>query len=279
MIISDMSDTSHQAPAECSSHDSEQHPTIANLLNRRSIRHFKPSPVPPKVIDTLETVAQHAATSQYLNSWSMLRVEDEDLKQALARIGRQPYIAEAPLLYVFIIDQHRNARLAERQGVDTASEDFTLNSSYIFAQSQNDAVLALHAMETAAYALGLGCVILGSVLNDIDGLIDLLKLPALTYPVLGLAIGEPDEHPALKPRLPKAMQVFENTYPDDATLDLPDQALEDFDSAVHHYYDLRDPSRPLATFSEQIAAKSQASSPLAKPLEPPAIRQGFTPGR
>ena len=39
--------------------------------------------------------------------------------------------------------------------------------SYRYTQAQNDAVLALHAMETAAYSLGLGCVILGSLLNDV----------------------------------------------------------------------------------------------------------------
>ena len=52
------------------------------------------------------------------------------------------------------------------------SDDFTLNNSYRFSQAQNDAVLALHAMETAAESLGLGCVILGSILNDVPRLIE-----------------------------------------------------------------------------------------------------------
>lgn len=55
-------------------------------------------------------------------------------------------------------------------------------------------------METAAYSLGLGCVILGSLLNNIPGLIDVLNLPEYTYPVLGLAIGKPDQNPTVKPR-------------------------------------------------------------------------------
>lgn len=67
-------------------------------------------------------------------------------------------------------------------------------------------------METAAYSLGLGCVILGSLLNDVPALIDLLNLPEYTYPVLGLAIGKPDQDPALKPRMPRSMQFFENEY-------------------------------------------------------------------
>lgn len=116
-------------------------------------------------------------------------------------------------------------------------------------------MLALHAMETAAESLGLGCVILGSLLNDIPQLIDLLNLPEYTYPVLGLAIGKPDQTPAVKPRMPRAMQFFENTYPADAEAVL-DQ-LPAFDEQVHQYYDLRQADRPVDAFSDQVATISR----------------------
>lgn len=173
--------------------------TIETLLNRRSIRKFKDEPIDDDATATLETVAQHAASSQFLNDWSAIRVSDPAIKARLAEIGNQPYIATAPLLYVFVIDEHRNARIAQRKGIDPASDEFHLKYSYRFTQAQNDAVLALHAMETAAYSLGLGGVILGSLLNDVPALIDLLNLPEYTYPVLGLALGKPDQEPTLKP--------------------------------------------------------------------------------
>ena len=179
--------------------------TVDTLLERRSIRKFKPKPLPDDVVETLETVAQHAASSQFLNDWSAIRVTEPAAKKRLAEIGGQPYIATAPLLYVFVLDEHRNAAIAARKGVEVASDAFTLNGSYRFTQAQNDAVLALHAMETAAYSLGLGCVILGSLLNDVPALIDLLNLPEYTYPVLGIAIGKPDQEPAIKPRMPRSM--------------------------------------------------------------------------
>ena len=163
--------------------------TIETLLNRRSIRKFVAEPFDDDTVATLETVAQHAASSQYLNDWSAVRVKDPALKKRMSEIGRQPYIAEAPLLYVFVADEHRNAIIAESKGVSTDSDTYGLAGSYRFSQAQNDAVLALHAMETAAYSLGLGCVILGSLLNDVPGLIEALHLPQYTYPVLGLAIG------------------------------------------------------------------------------------------
>ena len=58
---------------------------------------------------------------------------------------------------------------------------------------------------------GTGRDLLGST-NNIPGLIDVLNLPEYTYPVLGLAIGKPDQNPTVKPRMPHTMQFFENTY-------------------------------------------------------------------
>lgn len=164
--------------------------TIETLLGRRSIRKFKDEAIDDDTRATLEAAAQHAASSQFLNDWSAIRITDPSIKSTLAQIGNQPYIATAPLLYVFVLDEHRNANIAKRKGIDPASSEFHLKYSYRFTQGQNDAVLALHAMETAAESLGLGCVILGSLLNDIPQLIDLLNLPEYTYPVLGLAIGK-----------------------------------------------------------------------------------------
>lgn len=247
--------------------------TIDTLLERRSIRKFKPKPLPDDVVETLETVAQHAPSSQYLNDWSAIRITDPATKKRLAEIGGQPYIATAPLLYVFVLDEHRNAAIAAAKGVETASDAFTLNGTYRYSQAQNDAVLALHAMETAAYSLGLGCVVLGSLLNDVAALIDLLNLPEYTYPVLGLAIGKPDQDPAIKPRMPRSMQFFENEYPsnDESLL----AGLPEFDEQVHQYYDLRNTERPVDAFSDQIAANAVDDSVNAKAVVAQAKRQGF----
>lgn len=246
--------------------------TIEALLGRRSIRKFKDEAIDDDTRATLETVAQHAASSQFLNDWSAIRITDPAIKAKLAEFGHQPYIATAPLLYVFVIDEHRNARIAERKGIDPASDEFHLKYSYRFTQAQNDAVLALHAMETAAYSLGLGCVILGSLLNNIPGLIDVLNLPEYTYPVLGLAIGKPDQNPTVKPRMPRTMKFFENTYPADADGVL-DQ-LPAFDEEVHRYYDLRQADRPVDAFSDQVATISQQDVSHQTLLDK-AAAQGF----
>lgn len=73
--------------------------TIEALLGRRSIRKFKDEAIDDDTRATLETVAQHAASSQFLNDWSAIRITDPATKAKLAEFGHQPYIATAPLLY------------------------------------------------------------------------------------------------------------------------------------------------------------------------------------
>ena len=46
--------------------------------------------------------------------------------------------------------------------------------------------------------MGLGGVILGSVKNDPIELIRVLDLPKMTFPLLGLQVGIPDQDPQLK---------------------------------------------------------------------------------
>ncbi len=248
--------------------------TLDVLLNRRSIRAYTDEPVSEQDIDAIEAAAQRAATSQFYNAWSVIRITDTDLKKKLAEVARQPYVATAPLLYVFIADQHRNYRIAEAKGV--TENDITYGTSFMLGQAQNDAVLALHAMETAAESLGLGGVILGSLLNNIDELIDLLHLPQHTFPVLGLALGHPAQQPQLKPRMPRNLQFFDNAYPADS--ENPDILAQftDFDATVHQYYDLRDSSKPVAGFTDQIARGATSDAPIKKDLHGHEVKQGFT---
>ena len=92
-------------------------PTVDVLLDRRSIRAFQQEPIDPQILTTIEAAAQHAASSQYLNDWSAIRILDHTLKQQIAEVGHQPYIADAAALYVFVLDEYRNAVIARNSGV------------------------------------------------------------------------------------------------------------------------------------------------------------------
>ena len=53
-------------------------------------------------------------------------------------------------------------------------------------QAAEDAILALQNALTAIESMGLGGVVLGSIKNDPEKLIQVLDLPKMTFPILGL---------------------------------------------------------------------------------------------
>ena len=94
--------------------------------------------------------------------------------------------------------------------------------------------------------------------------------------VLGLAIGKPDQAPALKPRMPRELQFFDDVYPsdDDATESIKER-IGAFDVSVHEYYDLRNTDRPVDAFSDQIASIAAQRMDAAHQVIPNATSQGF----
>lgn len=78
-----------------------------------------------------------------------------------------------------------------------------------------------------------------------------LDLPKLTFPVLGMQVGVPDQEPQLKPRLPLEFTCFEGSYKKD--FDVKD--LKGYDDVVTTYYDLRDANRRIDSFTKQITSK------------------------
>lgn len=109
--------------------------------------------------------------------------------------------------------------------------------------------MAVQNTLVAAESMGLGGVILGSVKNDPIELIRVLDLPKMTFPLLGLQVGIPDQDPQLKPRLPLDTLVMENDYHRDFSVN----DLKDYDQEVTQYYDLRDANRRIDSFTKQIA--------------------------
>lgn len=221
--------------------------TIKVLFERRTIRNFSNEKVSDEERQAIEKAGQQAPTSRFLNGWSAIRVEDPALKKAFVEITHQPYVGQAPLLYIFLVDMARNREIAKEQGDDENKIQFS--GSHSFFQGYQDAVLALSAMMTAAESFNLGSVVLGSILFDISRVIELLHLPPYTFPVLGLAIGHIAKAPALKPRMPSQDQIFVNSYPSKKDWS---KELADFSKQVGQYVDVRHPDQTIPPFLDSI---------------------------
>lgn len=237
-------------------------------LNHKSIRKFKDEQLPKEVIETLVNVARHTATSNFMQSYSIVCLSSQEKKQKLAEICNQPYVAEASHVFIFVADQYRNQQIA----VENSQETSVLHNMDRFMVAMTDAVLAAQNVNLAAESLGLGTVFLGSILNDNNKTSELLELPELTFAVLGLAIGYKDQEPQLKPRLPQDIMFFEESY---QTFDNYVEALKDYDDVVTTYYDLRDANKRIESFTNQITAAMNRKPEKRLKIKSDLEKQGF----
>jgi nitroreductase len=180
-------------------------------LARRSVRRFGPREVTDHELTALVAAAQSAPTSSNLQPWSVIAVRDPGRKARLAALaGNQAFVAQAPLLLVWIADLGRARRLAQRAGTEVAAADY-LETTVI---GLIDTALASQNAVLAAESLGLGSVFVGAIRNRPEEVAAELNLPPHTVAVFGLALGEPDpaEEAGIKPRLPQAAVLHHETY-------------------------------------------------------------------
>ncbi|MDR0576585.1 MAG: nitroreductase family protein [Candidatus Accumulibacter sp.] len=221
-------------------------PTIDRILEHRTIREFTEEKVPEEMLAAFLEVINRTASSTGMQAFSVIRATDPKVRRDIAQVCGQEYVARAPELFIFIVDAHRNARIAQEQG----SEAKARRGMDRFFQGCMDAVLAAQNLTTAVESAGLGAVFLGSILNDAEAIVRILKLPELTFPVLGVGFGRPNQDPMKKPRMPIALKLFENEYQDrDAWL----PAIAEYDKEMETYYDLRERGKRSDSFSGQVA--------------------------
>lgn len=232
--------------------------TLHHIYEHRSIRAFKPRSLTSEEVHAIVKAGQHTPTYTFLQAATIIGVEDSTKKTAIAEICTQPYVAESGYLFIIVADMARNKAIAEAKG----HEDFSvLDTADRFLATMYDATMMTMNMVTAAESMGLGAVVLGSINNDMQALIDLLELPPYTFPCLGLAVGEPNQSPQLKPRLPEIAVFMKDRY---QAMENPLAELADYDEVVHEYYDLRNASQRVDRFTDQMVRAMGPVPPLKR---------------
>lgn len=186
---------------------------LANLLSHRSVRAYRPDPVPARTVETLVAAAQSAPSSSNLQTWSVVVVEDRARKARLSEFaGGQKHIVEAPLFLVWLADLSRAQRLAAR----SAHPDEGLHFLETFLVAVIDAALAAQNAVVAAESLGLGSVYIGAIRNKPSAVAEELGLPPNVVAAFGLCVGYPDAaRPAqVKPRLRQDVVIHHERYSD-----------------------------------------------------------------
>jgi nitroreductase len=159
------------------------------LISRRSIRKFKPNPVPDELILKVLDVARYAPSARNSQPWVFIVVKDPEIKKKLANV----HVWAKPL---------ENAPV----GIVVACNTEVSPESY-----QVDCANATMQIMLAAHALGLGTVWL-QTLRNVSEIQEIVGLPKNYVPVAMLALGYPDERPSPKKRKELKEIVYLNRY-------------------------------------------------------------------
>ena len=220
-------------------------PTIDLLKAHRSIRQFQNRPIQLDLFQDLIKASQAAASSNFFQAATIIRVTDSKKRAKLASLANnQAYVETAAEFLVFCADMNRAASCCDLHGAE-ANTGFT--EQFIIATV--DAALVAQNIVVASESAGLGICYIGALRNNPAEVSTVLDLPHNTYPVFGLCLGWPDQDPEVKPRLPMGVVLRENSY-GNGTEGIK---LDDYDEAVRGYYATRSSNQKSMCWSEQMS--------------------------
>jgi len=183
---------------------------IEQILNHRSIRKYKPDPIPEDVLQEILQAGIRTSSSGNMQTYSIIITRDLQLRERLLEphMG-QKMVVDAPVFLTFCADFNRMRRWLK---LSQAADNF--DNFFSFLIGAIDAILVSQSVALSAESRGLGLCYLGSTLANGSEIGEILKLPKNVVPVTGFSVGYPDEQPDLRDRLPLSGLVHWETYHD-----------------------------------------------------------------
>ena len=153
------------------------------LFKHRSIRKFRPTPIPEEVLRECLEAASRASTCGNMQLYS--------------------------LVVTVCADIHRFTMWCEQRDADPAYDNFAW-----FLNASTDALLAAQNLCVEAEMHGLGICYLGTTIYTAGDISQILELPKGVIPLTTVVLGYPDESPELTDRLPLEAVVHYEKYTD-----------------------------------------------------------------
>jgi len=198
------------------------------IKKRRSIRKFKPDPIPEEKIRLLLESARLAPSGTNTQPWRFVVIKDNDTKKKLQEAAHnQRHIGRAPVIIVCCADLKAFKEFPERvdeliesgalpertreifipylsKGMDTVTKD-----ALMVAAAANVAIAVEHIV-LQAVEIGLGtCWVRWYEDNKVK---EILDIPEHVEVMALLPIGVPDEDPSRRPRLELDQLVYGEKY-------------------------------------------------------------------
>lgn len=183
----------------------EDNALLEIVLNRRSVRRFKPDPLPDEIVAAILEAGRLAPSTVNLQTWSFAAFTPQSWRTAFDR----PIPFKAPFAVMVMADLHRDQTLL-KELPDSPLVEYTL--------AVMNASLAAMNMNVAAEALGVSSVMLSetgrSGLLDMGFLTERMRLPAGVFPLMTIVFGYPAAaYPPMPPKFnPEVICFTDGVY-------------------------------------------------------------------
>ena len=190
------------------------------LLKRKSVRAYEEREISAEVRAEILKATLRAPTAGNLMLYSILDVTDQSMKDKLAvTCDNQPFIARAPMVWIFLADYQRWYDYFQASGVDElcAQRNLTMQKPEegdLFLACC-DALIAAQNAVIAAESFGIGSCYIGDIMERCETHTEMLNLPQYVFPICMLVFGYPTQQQMDRPYTPRfdeKFMLFENRY-------------------------------------------------------------------
>ncbi|WP_404314611.1 oxygen-insensitive NADPH nitroreductase [Bacillus lumedeiriae] len=216
------------------------------LKSHVSVRKYKEEPISDETFFELLEAAQHAASSHFVQAYSVIRVKDREKQVKLGELSKNKQQFEsAALPLIFCADLKRLEKAVTLHG-----KPFEGSGADSLLVAVIDTALFAQNFVIAAESKGYGICYIGGVRNNPQAISELLHLPDYVIPLFGLTVGVPAESNEVKPRLPLEAILHEDSYDEEKY----DHLLPEYDEQMGAYYASRTANKKDAAWTSGMAS-------------------------
>jgi nitroreductase len=195
-------------------------PTLDVLMKRKSIRSYADQKIGDSEKQAIFQAMMRAPTAGNMMLYSVIEVDDQDLKNRLAiTCDDQPFIAKAPLVLLFLADYQRWYDYYCIAGVPEMCKEKELEmrrpaEGDLFL-AICDTLIAAQTAVVAAEALGIASCYIGDILEEFEIHQELFGLPVYAVPITMVCFGYPAADETMRrltPRFALETILHQNHY-------------------------------------------------------------------
>lgn len=191
------------------------------MMKRKSVREYTDQPISAEIRAEILKATLRAPTAGNMMLYSILDITDQAIKNKLVdTCDSQPFIATAPMVWVFLADYQRWYDYFLASGVPELCAERNLppvqkpeEGDLLLACC--DALIAAQQAAIAAESFGIGSCYIGDIIEEIEIHREIFNLPQYTFPIAMLVFGYPTQAQKDReqpPRFDEKFVVFENQY-------------------------------------------------------------------